>query len=83
MPDSLETDAPISRWQSSTVRNSLVGFISSLLVLITALTGKVFDITAITNMIYQGWPIIGLVITTWTSWRAYTGRVNATQVIKK
>lgn len=69
--------------QSSTVRNSIVGLVISILTLITAVTGKVFDIAMIQSVIEQGWALVPFFFTAYTSFRAIIGRKNADTIIAK
>ncbi len=67
--------------QSSTIRNSVVGLVVSLLTLIACITGKAFDIPMIQGIIEQGWALIPFAITAYTSVRAIIGRKNADTII--
>ena len=70
-------------YQSVTIKNSLIGAIVSILALITAISGKVFNIAQIQIIFDQGWALVPLLITTYTSIRAVIGRKNAYTIITK
>lgn len=70
-------------YQSSTMRNSIVGAVVSIATLGTALTGKALDVALIQEYLNQGWALIPLAITAYTSIKSAMGRKNATSTIGK
>lgn len=69
-------------WQSVTIRNSLVGLLVSVVTLVTAFTGKTWDIEWIKQAIEQGWALLPTAILAWTSFRSIIGRKKAEVLIK-
>lgn len=79
----LDEQDTITRLQSSTVRAALVLIIINVLTLIATFTGKTFDIDAIQNALNTWLPIAIQIASAWFGWKAYSGRVSATQKIEK
>lgn len=79
----LDTDAPISPLQSSTIKSALIAMAPQILLVITAVTGKVYDITVINQAINDGYSLVASGITLYYLYRTIRGRINATQTIQK
>lgn len=74
---------PLRPLQSDTIKAALTGLIINALTLVTVFTGKTFDIGFIQEAIDAGVPAVINAISMYYYWRAWQGRVSATQIIKK
>lgn len=70
-------------YESTTMRNALVGIITGVLTIITFFTGRIFDLTIINGVIDKGFLLAPVAVMTWNSVRAWSGRKNADTVIEK
>ena len=68
--------------QSTTIRNSLVGLITSVGTLAGVFLGKSYDVEFVVNLVDQGWLVAPLAITAFTSFKSIVGRKKADTIIK-
>ena len=78
----LDPNDTISRLQSGSVRNAIVLIVVNVLVLVSAIAGKVFDVDAIKEAMEFWLPQVINALTVYWGWRAYKGRVEAQKQIE-
>ena len=76
-------DAPISPLQSSTIRAALKAILLNALTLVTMLTGKVFDIGQLQDLLDRGVTLAVNAATIYYGVNAIRGRIAATEPIRK
>ena len=77
----LDQEDVITRLQSDTVKAALKGAIINVVTLVAVATGKVFDIQQIQMAVDLGIPALVNIVSLYYYYKAYKGRVNATQAI--
>ncbi len=79
----LDNTNTISPLQSQTVLSAIKAMVPQIVLILTQITGKVFDVDTINNAINDGYSLIASGISLFYIVRAIKGRINATQAIKK
>jgi hypothetical protein len=72
---------PINPLQSSTIRAAIIAIVTNVLAIAAYFTGKVFDIELVRVLTEQGLIVLTAGVNIWFGWKAFKGRVNATQHI--
>ena len=79
----LDSTEPIAPLQSATIRAIIRGAIATSLAIILRATGKAVDDSFVKDISENGTDLLFLLYALWCYWKAYKGRVNATETIKK
>lgn len=79
----LDTEEPISPWESATIRATLKGALATAAVIVLKVSGGVYDIQLAQELVSYGADLVLSLLSLWWYYRAAQGRINATHVIKQ
>lgn len=83
IPMPLDEDDTIPPLQSDTIKAAVAAIVINGLTLVTIFTGKVFDIATIKMYVELGVPLAVNALSVYLGWKAFKGRMNATQAIAR
>lgn len=73
----------ITKWESKTVQAAVKGLILNIVTILMLITGKAIDAQVVQQFVDSFFIVVPNLVSIYYYWKAYKGRIDATQTIEK